>query len=457
MSISRMSMRPSSIHSLLFIALALLAREACAQIPAPPADTSDPSIVVLMPGRVDVAGAIAAKKKKADAEYRDANDKGIAQARQQIQELRNNPERLAAMDSARRERILKSELAFDDVAKSVKQFGVVSLLSYGSESYITYLLHERFPGLSVHAVADSSTLDAGALSRIALRTGSHFVLTFPSVRFDAHGANPFAMVRGALYDSRTGSFLFDTTVVGDPDNHGFATTCSPGLQCTMVNALGYFSTATALAVMDNSPKVRYAANIARLRSGILMERYYGRPCAQRVIDLIPRDSTLPDISALYACFANSDTTQVVAFMAESTERRMFDKKERYGDRNIKIEQDFKDFDHVSNIYAFILTGALVDGVWRFGKQDVTYMSDSTLEAGRRTFFVAGLLHHNFFADGGIEPGAAFWTSGLFERVEDPRLLKGFDSESPYYRNMLEADKDYIGMYRFVAEKLRSER
>jgi len=131
------------------------------------------------------------------------------------------------------------------------------------------------------------------------------------------------------------------------------------------------------------------------------------------------------------------------------------------DKNVKIFTDKKITDKnylndkPSN-YAYIVEGVKYNDKWFYRKSNVTYFNSKDLKDGQLSYF-NNLQGLNFFKDNSTDFNSDFWETQLFAKVED--LTKNKDWKK-YGEGMWETEeinnRDYIGFYEIVADRLRGE-
>lgn len=442
-------------HPLLLVALiALVVSPALAQMPTPPSDTSDPRILVLLPQQVTIDKKLKKEEAKFVAGMKRDLTEAYAEAASIVNSLKANPEMVTKLgiSIAEADSMLRS---VPDISKA--DFGWV--VADQSASFLRHELaaHHYRNGVEATPVFIPTKLDSASIAAIAAERKAHFVLCFPTVKLwtDKSGKR-FGTMRTQLY-AADGRRLLDTSVTAGDENQGFTYTCADHrLDCPVINALSVIVPTVVRDIERNTPKTVYARRLAELRSQTLMRDYYGKPVNLRIKNLLPIDSTMPPLSAVYACFANADTSAIVALYAERSSARGLGEGNRYGDRNVTIAtNDFRDLDNTSNTYAFFLTGAKVNGRWYFMKQQVTYFDADSLELGRRMFFLE-LQNYNFFRPMSVEANPEFWSTGLFEKVPDSLHRDPVKDVPALYDPAYARRLTFVGQYRFVAEQMAEE-
>lgn len=443
---------------LLFISIIVTARAHTQVLPLP-VDTLDPSVVILAPTTTKVDPQL-------DASVRAANEKAHAMLNILVEQIDKG---LAEKEYEKLSAYLDSSSINERVAQATEQAGVYrtyaskyqrsllgSQISVSMWMYVTYYLHGTFVDPVVKLSADSSSLDRDYLAAVAKRYGVRYVISFPTVRIGADQKEVFAKVRGVLFDSRADKFLIDTMITGDENSHGEPFACREKLPCTIINCGAHFCEIMSRAMTATTPKIAFANELWKLRSQALRERHCIHPCSQAILARIPHDPIVPATAGAITCFANSDTTKIVALMALMTSRSSWIPMSngRYPTDTTGIRGD-DDPNPDTSIFSFILHGALVDGKWYFAKSHVAFGRTEIAES--RLSLIDALQLYGFFEENDTVPSMRFWESGLFERVTDPRTSPRFDPDRYSDQQALKQFEEYGGMYRFVAEQLQRER
>jgi len=126
--------------------------------------------------------------------------------------------------------------------------------------------------------------------------------------------------------------------------------------------------------------------------------------------------------------------------------------EIYGDDYYGVDKD-------SDVYAFMVIGILHESKWYLEKENSFFfnLDGAPFEEGKKGFF-ANLAGFGFFEEGTAKPTDHFWESNFFEKIpdlrEDPEWQKNYASG---YRNFELENRPYVGMYKLVANQIKTER
>ncbi len=442
-------------HPLLLVALiALVVSPALAQMPTPPSDTSDPRILVLLPQQVTIDKKL---KKEAEAFLVTARQGLVASTAEQlsmIDSLRAEPEKFERLgiSLAETEEVIRSQ---PDFAKA--DFGTMVTVMTTSMLWNKIAIH-AYNNAKVRGVFEPTKLDSATLAQLAARRDAHFILALPSISIQVDKKKQrVAMFHAQLYD-RTGQRLFDTTITSGKDDGESYACRQERFDCPMTNCVTNLIPPIIYQIVQNLPKSIYEKRLTALRNEVLLRDYYGKPVSLRIKNLLPIDSTMPPLSTVFACFANPDTTAIVALYFGPKSLRTFENVNGFGITNIAIDApngDFRDLDDETNTCGFMLTGAKVDGRWYFKRQGITYLNADSVEAGRKKFMLT-LQKFNFFRPMSTEPNPDFWSSGLFERVPDPSSFLSKTDMGRLDATKLELFRKYVGQYIFVFEQIATE-
>jgi hypothetical protein len=434
-------------------ALAALALPLVAQTLAPPADTSDPRIVVLLPNDVAIDKGLKKEMEKFIAAERRLIQENVGSMRMLRDSISANPASFRA--KGLRAEDIDSSLAMFPPDPGRIDFG--ALTSMAVASFLNSLILDRYRHGAVAISYAPVSLDSAGLGTVAAAYRASYLVALPSLKLLRKKGKLQATLRLAIFEAGKPQAMADTTLTVAADDLPAGAGCNEGtVQCVMNAGTRPAAAYAAAQIKSHLPKNLYGAQLKGARAKVLQERYLAQAVPLRIRNVLPIDSTMPMLSAAYSWLVNRDTTQFVVLFAGAGKHTAYEPEESRSGSGKKGLGDFSDLDDAANTYAFALTAASVNGHWYFAKQDFTYFDTESVEEARKEFLL-GLQRYELFLPDGTEPvNPAFWSTGLFAHVEDPATTRELAPADPAARRKLKRESAHVGMIRFVADQIGDE-
>lgn len=336
-------------------------------------------------------------------------------------------------------------------------------ISIFAQQYLTYRFYEKFPNCLI-LLKDQKSIDSmEGLRKIASDQNMAYVLNFSKISLYKQNGETYCKVNMQLYEQQSNKLLIDKEYTGDWNNPGFEFSCEQGsIGCTINNALSAAMPDVIFQVASNNltlirERALAAERSAFIQDSILSKRFDGGP-AKKIIGFTNNDIDLGD---LFHCFYSADNSKFVAFFIKTLDakdaKKLLDIKK---DENVTVitSKDIKDpgyLDQSPKTYAFIVRGVQYQNKWYTDKSEITYFDAASLEEGKLEY-LNNLQKWDFFNENAAEPGPGFWEGQLFEKIKDKRKDPDWEKYKDMWAMDEREDRDYIGLYEIVANKLKEE-
>ena len=436
---------PVKVLSLLFVAVVSLAAQE-----APPG----PTITILTPKSMEVAPSLADSVQKLEKSAAEDYVRMEQYLRRMVTERDSVPKHLRA-DFDVQVALLLDQLEFQYTMMTVNRL-FAGQVSATMKVLLQHFLSEPFPNVDVSVVPDSSIGRQDALREAGRRHPAQYLINFPRISLEMRDGEIISEVEAQLYDVLNDTLYISQKYNGDAINRGGPFECGQGsIHCAIVNGMiGFVQKAVQVIYLTN-PHVQTEQLLFANRSVALLRTYLGNYCDEEMLQLVPRNPTIPPQSAIYACIPNEDRTQIVVYYAEQVpEIPQTGAHNSYGDSSFRLVENISGSPHDTvNVYACILIGALDEGRWYFEKRVMSYLRARSLNQAQRSYFIE-IQDYNFFKPNSTEFDPRFWHTGFFERIEDVTQHSGYDPNDPYYKEFMNTYGAFIGKFKFVADQLR---
>ena len=423
----------------------------------------EPTILVLSPGECIADEGL---EMQLDSLNKIARKQGKAQAR----EIEASSEETSQRDS-------NIIIMYKKKAELSRQMDFYNQITSFSEDYLQYRFFERFSNLLVYGIPQKSTDNIKALDKLAKAHKMRYVLSFPQVVSKKVDGSKTSTVHFVLYDHISNQIVLQKPYSGRDVNPGFEFACKEGSwYCTFSNALSEGLPEVIRLVAENNPTLIQERQVAEVRNDVLLNSIYTRKVPKRVPSIINTSDGSIDTSGYYQAVVNEDTSKFVAFFCYHSETNSFKdiKNKKHGSVNI-ITEDFTNLDKTPSMYACAVVGLKFEGEWYFDVKNKTYFNASSLENGKREFFL-NLIRWDYFKKGEAELNPQFWSTNFFGKVESSvhknqdeiRELEVLRDQSKnsedreIYQDMIDnyterdlKNKPYMGMYNLVADELKA--
>lgn len=354
--------------------------------------------------------------------------------------------------------ITKSEIEYSKNLNFFKQASSIS------EQFLVYRFYEKFPNVLIKLKDEKCNGSLNELKKQSEIEKLQYVLNFSFIELYKKDKISYAKITVELYDNSSNEIILNKSYIGDWSNPGFEFACkNQTINCTLNNALSQALDDVIYTVASNSPTLKRERQLKQERFEVLKDNYFKRTIEkQKLRNIInPLDSNI-NVDISYQVLYNHDTTKFVAFFLEqvaSQSLKSLNDNKKDNNVNIISSKDIKDegfLDDIPKTYGYIVKGVRDNEKWYYEKSKVTYFEAKTIEEGQMLYF-NNLQQWNFFKDNSTEFNPDFWESMLFKKVPD--LKKDPDWEK-YGESIWKTDeannRDYIGMYEIIANKLKSE-
>lgn len=408
------------IYITLLAALTVLAPAAYGQA------VYEPQILITAPNEVTYDEALKEQALTYDRQIKEAQAAGITSAL--TEDTSGQPANIKIM--------VASEMAFAGSLDFSK------LLSYNALQYLSYYFYERFPDMTTTIKDIKCTGEKSELEKIATEQQLQYVLNFPKTRYYKDEGVSKASITVQFYDRNTNSILLNKVYSGDWHNPGGAFMCpDSSLLCTINNALSTALGDIVEIVFANSPTLQNEAltqggqerdeeALYQLRYNELIDKYYPKAYDSVYIsDVLSQADTFINTKALYHGLTNSDKTRFIAFLMEK------DAQGRYG---------------------YMIKGAEYKNEWYIKQSEITRIGTKDPELGKQHYYNS-LQRWGFFKEGTTDYNPEFWTTNLFEPVEDLRQAPQWEKYKDAWAARMQENIDYIGIPVFVAAELKQHR
>ncbi|WP_214225511.1 hypothetical protein [Pedobacter sp. B4-66] len=330
------------------------------------------------------------------------------------------------------------------------------------QDYLGYRFIERFPNTLIllkDITAENGLTD---LAKIAVDEKMPYVLSFPSAHVAKEKGKFVLHLKVQLYEAESNSLVVDKEYTGDQINQGFEFACDGSIQCIINNALSAALPDVILQIASNNKTLQDERMLALKRFEVIKTDIFLKNSDPSLIKSVigESDSTinLPD---LYQTFYNDNKSKFIGFLFRKVDKQnlkgLSDSKK---DHNVKILSGStirdKDFLDIPQNYAYIIKGILSNGLWYYKKDMVTYFEAENESEGKLKY-LNNLQGWGYFKDGQTEIDSDFWEGKLFEKIEDKRKHPDWEDYKDMWEDEERENRNYIGMYELVAERLKEEK
>jgi hypothetical protein len=215
-------------------------------------------------------------------------------------------------------------------------------------------------------------------------------------------------------------------------------------------------------IASNNRTLKAEQLLKQERYSVLKNQIYPKPFDGSLIQNVisARDSTV-NTRNLYQTLYNNDSTKFIGFFHIKVEKQNLKSlSENKKDNNVKILSESnirdKDFLDVPQHYAYLVKGILSNSRWYYKKDKVTYFKAQNEQEGKLKYF-NNLQNWGYFDENLTTVSADFWEGTLFEKIPDRRKDPNWDKYKEMWESEVRENKDYIGMYELVAERLKDEK
>ncbi|NRF42016.1 hypothetical protein [Pedobacter foliorum] len=331
-----------------------------------------------------------------------------------------------------------------------------------SQNYLGYRFIERFPNTLILLKDITAENGLNDLAKIAVDEKMPYVLSFPSAHVAKEKGKFVLHLKVQLYEAESNSLVVDKEYTGDQINQGFEFTCDGSIQCIINNALSAALPDVILQIASNNRTLQGERILALKRFEIIKTDIFLKNSDPSLIKSVigESDSTinLPD---LYQTFYSDDKSKFVGFLFRKVDKQnlkgLSDSKT---DHNVKILSGStirdKDFLDIPQNYAYIVKGVLSNGRWYYKKDMVTYFEAENESEGKLEY-LNNLQGWGYFKEGLTDIDSDFWEGKLFEKIEDKRKHPDWDEHKDMWEDVERENRNYIGMYELVAERLKEEK
>lgn len=402
----------------------------------------DPSVIILVPNEVET-------DKSTDKEISEFNKKLSEQLVNQPnqdselkEQLKGQPENIRLM--------MKNNV---DFSKSIDFYSMISSIT---KQFLQYRFFETFPNLLILAIHEKSDGYPKSLTSIAEKHNTQFVINFKKVKTFKSKESKMLELDIQIFDSQSNSTILDRKYTGEETNPGFEFACESGtISCCANNAIKSFIYDAMKVIAENSPTLKRKNKVEKDRNSILVNDYYPKPANKSISPKIKDSDTTINKQNFYQGFMNEENDKFIAFFAENSTGKDFKEfKDRYGDKNITIGENY--FTNPPNMYCFIVYGIKYQEKWYYKKDKIVHFKASDFEQGKLEYFV-NLKKWNFFKEGSDKVTDNFWETTFFAKVPD--LTKDPDWDK-YGESIWKTDeinnRPYIGLYEIVADGLKKD-
>lgn len=364
------------------------------------------------------------------------------------EEFENQPENLKIYT--------KSLIDFQKDSDFFKQTSVLT------SDFLLYRFVERFPNVLVKLSPEKISGKPEDFKKLYEEHKLQYVVNFKKIEFYKEKGKKYADIELQLFDDNKNAVVIEQSYKGELYNQGFEFSCDgKSLQCCINNAMSKAIDDIVREIAINNPALKNQRNLSETRFQILEEEYFNKKFDKNFVEKIVNEKDV-ETKDIFQLLKNEDETKFVAFFLKQSNAKGFGElTKNNNDKNVKIFTDKKITDKnylndkPSN-YAYIVEGVKYNDKWFYRKSNVTYFNSKDLKDGQLSYF-NNLQGLNFFKDNSTDFNSDFWETQLFAKVED--LTKNKDWKK-YGEGMWETEeinnRDYIGFYEIVADRLRGE-
>ncbi|WP_110831009.1 hypothetical protein [Pedobacter nutrimenti] len=343
-----------------------------------------------------------------------------------------------------------------------KKLDFFKQISINSQNYLTYRFIERFPNTLILIKDTTAGNDLTDLAKIAKDENMPYILSFPSAHMAKEKEGFVLHLKVQLYEAESNSFLLDKEYKGDQLNRGFEFSCDGSIQCTINNALSVALTDVIKQIALNNKTLQAGNVLAEKRADLIKKEIFLKNMDLSLIkSVIPEADRTVDFQDLYQSFYNDDKTKFVGFFFRRVgPQGLKDLSENKKDLQVKILSGAtikdKNFLSVPQNYAYIVKGVSDKGKWYYKKDMATYFEASDENEGR-LIYLNNLQGWGYFKEGTSVTDPDFWEGELFEKIEDKRKNPDWEKYREIWEEEELDNRNYIGMYRLVADQMKEER
>lgn len=402
----------------------------------------DPSVIILTPNEVE-------SDKSTEKEISEFNKKLSEQ-------LANQPNRDNELKEQLKGQPENIQLMTKNTADFSKSIDFYSMIPSITEQFLQYRLFETFPNLLIMAKHEKSDGYPKSLTSIAEKYNSQFVINFKNVKTFKSKESKILELDIQIFDRISNSTILDRKYTGDESNPGFEFACENGtISCCANNAIKSFIYDAMRVIAENSPTLKRKNQVEKDRNSVLVNVYYPKPANNLILPKIKDADTTINKQSFYQGFMNDGDDKFIAFFAENSTGKDFKEfKDKYGDRNITMSEDY--FSNPPNMYCFIVYGIKFQEKWYYKKDKIVHFKSTDFDQGKLEYFV-NLKKWDFFKEDSDKFSDIFWETNLFAKVPD--LTKDPDWDK-YGESIWKTDeinnRPYIGLYEIVADGLKIE-
>lgn len=346
-----------------------------------------------------------------------------------------------------------------DFSKHLNFFNQASVFA---QSYLAYRFFEHFPNTLILVKELKVKGDLESVAAVAQEQHMPYVLNFSSMYLDGEKGRFIMHAKVQLYEAESNSFLVDQEYTGDQLNQGFEFSCDGSINCTVNNMLAKALPDVISKIAENNKTLQGERRLNETRTAVIAADIFPKALDAAVINAaIPASDSTINKSDLYQAVYNGDKSKFVGFFyLKVDKKKLKDLSAGLGDVNVKIISDKskkdKDFLDIPQNKVYIVTGILDKGIWYYHKDMVTYL-EAENEKEAKLKYLNNLQQWGYFAEHTAGATPDFWETGFFEKVADKRKSPEWEK----YKNMWETeereDRDYIGMYKIIADSLKNEK
>lgn len=391
--------------------------------------------------------------------YEKAFEKDIAKLNQDLKSKNRTDDLFSQGENPENIKIYQKSLG--DFVKNLDFFDTVSV---GSSGFLFYRFYEHFPNVLIKLSTEKNNGSLESLKLISEKETIQYVLNFPFVKIYKEQGEIFADVKVQLYDNLKKSIVLEQIYKGGLYNPGFEFSCDgKSLNCCINNALSQALDDIIKEVAMNNTTLKNNRELAFNRNDVLKNNYLNKNFDSDFLKNVFSENDNVDLKDIYQLITNDDKTKFVGFFLKQNVNQDFMSLQKNNkDKNVKIltDSDIKApnyFKENHSNYAYIVEGVKYNENWYYRKSNVTYFNSNNYDEAKLNFF-NNLQNLNFFKENSTEFNANFWETNLFSKVEDLKKNKDWDKygETIWKNNELN-NRDYIGLYEIVADKLRDDK
>lgn len=391
--------------------------------------------------------------------YEKAFEKDIAKLNQDLKSKNRTDDLFSQGENPENIKIYQKSLG--DFVKNLDFFDTVSV---GSSGFLFYRFYEHFPNVLIKLSTEKNNGSLESLKSISEKETIQYVLNFPFVKIYKEQGKIFADVKVQLYDNLKKSIVLEQIYKGGLYNPGFEFSCDgKSLNCCINNALSQALDDIIREVAMNNTTLKNNRELAFNRNDVLKNNYLNKNFDSDFLKNVFSENDNVDLKDIYQLITNDDKTKFVGFFLKQNVNQDFMSLQKNNkDKNVKIltDSDINDpnyFKENHSNYAYIVEGVKYNENWYYRKSNVTYFNSNNYDEAKLNFF-NNLQNLNFFKENSTEFNANFWETNLFSKVEDLKKNKDWNKygETIWKNNELN-NRDYIGLYEIVADKLRDDK